>query len=170
MGRPERALRFFLLALLWLAWLSLRALWLLVEWLVSREGRGRLGRWCAALLLAAGIALLPKAGGLVWGWLLLKDAVEIAAMQSDGRDLREIEVSLRRRAFALGFTDIVFQEEAVRVERQAGPEGVTCAIDLDFHHRVDLYGWAAPRFRIHLAVEKPVLPKPPESSLEDLFS
>lgn len=170
MGRPERVLRFVLLALLWAAWLSLRALWLLLEWLVSREGRGRLGRGLAALLLAAAIALLPKAGGLLWGWLLLRDAVEIAAMQSDGRDLRDIEATLRRRAFILGFTDIVFQEQAVRVERQTGPEGTTCAIDLDFQQRVDLYGWAAPRFRIHLVVEKPVFPKPPESSLEELFS
>ena len=169
MGRPERILRAVLLALIWGAWLALRAAWVLAEWLISKEGRAWCGKQVALILLVAGIALLPKAAGLFWGRMQLGDAVEIAAMQSAGLRGQDIETALRRRAFALGFTDIALQEEAVRVDLQAGSDGAVCAIEVDFLHRLNLYGWVAPPIRIHLQVEKLALPKPADRSLDDLL-
>ena len=170
MGRPERVLRFALLALLWGLWLGARAAWVLLEWLFSAEGRRRTGNGVLVGLLVAGIALLPTAGGLLWGRMMLQDAVEITAMQSEGRDPRDMEAALRRRAFELGFTDIVAQEAAVRVDRQVGPEGATCTIEMVFYQRLILFGWTAPLLWIHLKAERPALPQPSNRSLEELLS
>jgi len=169
-GRPERILRFVLLALLWSAWLTIRAAWALSEWLFSREGRAWCGKWVLGLGLAVAIALLPKVAGLAWGRIMLQDAAEILAMQADGRDAREIATALRRRAFVLGFTDIILQDEAIRVELQSAADGTTCSIEVDFQHRVDLYGWTAPPLRIHLKVEKPVFQRAVDKSLEEFIS
>lgn len=170
-GLPERILRFVLLALLWGAWLAFRAVWGLAEAMASRNGRALAGKGVAALVLAAGIALGPKVAGVLWGRMLLRDAAEVAAMRSEGKEGREIEAALRRRAYNLGFQDIALQDGAVRVDRRTGEEGPLCAIEVDFQHRVDLYGWAAPQVRIHLKVEKAVFPAPPGGTLlEDLLS
>jgi hypothetical protein len=140
-----------------------------LAWLFARDWRVWGGRWTLILVLAAAILLGPKAAGLLWGRMMLRDAAEIAAMQSEGKETQDIEMALRRKAFTLGFTDIVGQESAIRIDRQQGPDGPTCAIEVDFVHRLDLYRWAAPPFRIHFKIEKPVFPKPPEATLEELL-
>ncbi len=162
--------RLVLLALLWGAWLAFRALWGLASGLASREGRALAGKGAAALALAAGIAVGPKAAGVLWGRMMLRDAAEAAAMRSDGKDTRDIEAGLRWRAYSLGFQDIALQDDAVRVDRRTGEDGPICAIEVDFHHRVDLYGWAAPLVRIHLKVEKTAFSAPAGGGLDDLFS
>ena len=58
----------------------------------------------------------------------------------------------------------------MRVDRRTGEDGPICAIEVDFHHRVDLYGWAAPLVRIHLKVEKTAFSAPAGGGLDDLFS
>ena len=166
---PERILRFVLLCLLWAAWLALRGLWVLLEWLVSRDGRRALRRGVGAAALVAGMALQPKVGGLLWGRMMLQDALEIAAMQSEGRADGEIAWLLRQRAFELGFQDIATQTEVVRVERTDPGDGPLCLIEMDFRHRLDLYGWASPALRIHLKAQKTVYPRPQFRSIEDLL-
>ena len=160
--RPAQALRLLLLLLLWAAWLTLRALRNWWAWLSAKDWRVWARRWALILALAAVILAAPKAAGLLWGRMMLQDAAEIAAMQSDGKETQAIERALRRRAFALGFIDILEQGDAIRIDRQQGPDGPTCAIEVDFVHRLDLYRWAAPPVRIHFRIEKPVYPKPPE--------
>jgi hypothetical protein len=157
--RAEQALRFVLLLVLWVLWLLLRATWAILTELVSVRSRKMLQRCLAWGTLAGLIFLSPHAVGLWWSRLMLVDAAELAALQAEGRDPSEIETDLRRRAFQLGFLDILAQPEAVRVRREEREAGAVCIVSIDFQHQPTVYGWTVPPLRITARVERYVLPK-----------
>lgn len=159
-SRAEQALRFLLLLLLWSFWLLLRAAWAILTELVSVRFRKLLRRGIGWGALAVLIFLAPHAVGLWWSRMMLVDAAELAALQAADRDSADLESELRRKAFQLGFVDILPQQEAIKVHREDREAGAVCVIDLDFRHQPTVYGWTTPPLRITARVERYVLPKP----------
>lgn len=129
---------------LWFQW-SLWGLWKL--------GRGLAWAWrlvrklclstllrrlvsAAVLLALVGASLLL--GPLAWRRAAFLHEASDLASRSEGMDLDAMREELRRRAFALGFRDIVLQPEAVRIHQEADDLGPLCVVQLDFRQRVSI--------------------------------
>jgi hypothetical protein len=156
--RAEQWLRLVLLLAFWSLWLAVRGSWWVLAALASRRSRKLLRRAAAVALLAALVLFAPHAVGFWWARMMLLDAAEIAALQSEGRDPQDIEADIRRRAFRLGFRDIVQQPEAIRIDWEERDAGRVCRVALDFWHQPTVYGWTVPPLRIQARVERFVLP------------
>ena len=134
------------------------------------------GTWAARairvlVLVVLGILGLGglKTMGVAWGRMRLTDAAEVAALQSMGRSDEEISDAMLRRAFLLGFHDVMATPRAVRVDRGSSPEAGTCAVEVDFLHHPGFLGFEGPAVRIHIRAELAPLPKPSFRRLDDLF-
>jgi hypothetical protein len=156
--RVEQALRFLLLLAFWTLWLLVRAAWGILCEVASVHSRNLIRRTLSWATLAGLVFLSPHAVGLWWSRMMLMDAAEVAALQAEGRDPLEIESELRRKAFQLGFRDIIAQPEAIQVHRKDHEAGTVCRVILDFRHQPKIYGWTTPPLRIQASVERYVLP------------
>lgn len=158
-GEMAQVFRLLLVLSLWSVWLALRAVWSLLTGAGSRLGRRWAGWSVAGLALAAVILLGPHAVGFGWSWLLLRDAADAHALQAEGREPEEIAARLRRRAFALGFTDILEQPKAIQVERLEREGQPVCRVRIDFRHGLKVYRWVLPPIRVQITVEQFILPR-----------
>lgn len=155
--RAEEWLRLVLLVCFWSLWLVLRAGWWILLELLSIRTWKRLRKVFGIGLLAGLVLLGPHAVGLWWARMMLLDAAEIAALQSEGRSPEDIAMQLQRRAFRLGFRDIVLQPEAIKISWEDREAGRVCAVVLDFWHQPKIYGWDAPPLHIKAKVERYVV-------------
>lgn len=150
---------FVLLLSLWVVWLVFQAGLVLLAEIAAVHSRSVLRRGFSWGLIALVLLLAPPGVGLWWARMRLLDAAEIAALQADGQDPAWIEVRLRRRAFRLGFHDILSQPDAIRIHREDREGGPVCRVVLDFQHRPGLYGWNGPQVRIAATVQAFMLPQ-----------
>lgn len=157
--RNGRLVPFILILSLWALWLVLRAGLALLAGIAAVHSRSVLRRAFSWGLIALVLLVAPQAVGFWWARMRLLDAAGIAALQADGKDPAWIEARLRRRAFQLGFHDILSQPEAIQVLREDREGGPVCKVVLDFQHRPDLYGWTGPPLRVAATVQAFMLPQ-----------
>ena len=97
-----------------------------------------LRRLVSATVLFALVGASLLLGPLAWRRAAFLHEASDLASRSEGMDLDAMREELRRRAFALGFRDIVLQPEAVRVHQEADELGQLCVVQLDFRQRVSI--------------------------------
>lgn len=150
---------FLILLSLWTIWLVLRAGFAILAEIAAVHSRSVLRRAFSWGLITLVLLVAPQAVGFWWARVRLLDAAEIAALQADGKDPAWIEARLRRRAFQLGFYDILTQPDAIQILREDREGGPVCLVVMDFQHRPDLYGWNGPPVRVKARVQAFMLPQ-----------
>lgn len=150
---------YILLLSLWVVWLVFRAGVVLLAEIAAVHSRSVLRRGFSWGFIALVLVLAPPVVGVWWARMRLLDAAEIAALQADGQDPAWVKARIRRRAFQLGFYDILSQPDAIQIHHEDREGGPVCSVVVDFQHRPDLYGWSGPPVRIAAKVQAFMLPQ-----------
>ncbi|MDP2875046.1 MAG: hypothetical protein Q8O00_02605 [Holophaga sp.] len=164
----KKAFRVLVLVTVGLPYWIIRGLWLLLQkvWTVVVIHRG-LQIVLSFLLFVLGV-LVWQFGPLVTGRLSLLNAAEILAQQSEGRSTLEMESSLRRKAFRLGFRKAIVQKDAVSIERTSDNGITVCSIKFEFQREVSLLGLWRLQVPVSGKVEEPVEPPDEKRGLTPL--
>lgn len=148
-----------LVLLVWSIWLPGRFLFHLCRTAWRIFGASRPRRAASLAVLALLLLGLIKAVPLVYGrYALIYEAAHLARTALVRSDAT-IQENLVRTAFRHGYTDVIEQAEAFRVEKTYDEDGMPmCGISIDLRQRVSCLGLFAVPVRIRTRVVKPMDP------------
>ena len=156
-GRRFEAVRVVFILVVWAIWLPCcgltRALALAWRYLYSKRWRWITSLVISCLLILAGFKFVP----LFYGRFALVYEASFLARTSVGRSSEEIRSMLVHKAFQLGYTSVMDQEDAFTIENTSSDDGVPlCMVSIDLHQRVNIIGPISIPFRIQTQVIKAV--------------
>jgi hypothetical protein len=147
------AVRVFLILIIWAIWIPCRGLIRAVGWswryLCSKRWRWMTSLVVSGFLLLAGIKFVP----LLYGRFALIYEASFLARTSIGRSSEEIRSLLVHRAFQLGYTNVLDQDEAFTIENTSSDDGTPlCVVSINLRQRVNILGFVSMPFRIQTQV------------------